>query len=256
MLRERSARASPRSHRLPVGSPWGEAGAPGSTPGAPLMITAGNTARSLRRRAPLAVVGLALLLPGASAASAAGASLRITVSPVKVRPGEKYTITVVGRFEKRELRGTAYLWEFLQYTSAACQPTAQAEDALPSSVLSLDFRGKEDGSPFTRLDHWKAGTYKGVRHVCAYLYPKVVSASSTVRPIAAADARLPRRVAPRLTVPAGGAPRSCRRRRGCRSDRTATAARRPKGCWGRRSRPCRTRAPQPRSRCDRRSRRS
>ena len=159
------------------------------------MITAGNTARSLRRRAPLAVVVLALLLAGASAASAAGASgasgasLRITVSPVKVRPGQKYTITVVGRFEKRELRGTAYMWEFLQYTPAACQPTAQAEDALPSSVLSLDFRGKEDGSPFTRLDHWKAGTYKGARHVCAYLYPKVVSANSSVRPIAAADAR-------------------------------------------------------------------
>jgi hypothetical protein len=152
------------------------------------MIRAGNTPRSIRRRLLLAGAGLTLFA-GASAASASAASLKITVSPARVRQGHKYTITVVGRFEQREVHGTPYLWEFVQYTPAACRPTAQAERTLPASELSVDFRGKERSSPFTRRDQWRAENIKGVRHVCAYLYPKVVSASSGVRPIATADAR-------------------------------------------------------------------
>jgi len=152
------------------------------------MICAGNTARLARRRALLAGVGLALFA-GAGAANAEAASLRISVSPAKVRPGQQYKITVVGNFQPREVHGTAYLWEFLQYTAGACQRTAKAENALPAADLSVDFRGRERGSPFTRLDHWRAGNFTGVRHVCAYLYPKVVSARTTVRPIATADAR-------------------------------------------------------------------
>ncbi len=153
------------------------------------MIRAANTARLVRRRALLAGAGLALFAPGVAAASAAGASLKITVSPAKVRPGQKYQITVIGQFKQRDVHGTAYLWEFLQYSGTSCKPTAQSEDMLPGSALSLDFRGKERGSPFTRVDHWKAGNYTGLRHVCAYLYPKVVSASSRVRPIATGEAR-------------------------------------------------------------------
>ncbi len=153
------------------------------------MIRAGNTARSIRRCLLLAGSALTLLLAASSSANAAGASLKVTVSPTNVRQGHNYTITVLGSFQQREIRGTAYLWEFLQYTPAACKSTAQAEHTLPASDLSLDYRGKEHGSPFTRRDRWTAGNITGVRHVCAYLYPQVVSAGSRVRPIAKADAR-------------------------------------------------------------------
>ena len=124
-----------------------------------------------------------------SPAAAAAASLKVTVSPAKVRPGKKYVITVTGTFQKRELRGTAYLWEFLQYTAAACRPTAQEENSLPSTTVSFDYAGRERSSPFTRIDRWRAGSSTGVRHVCAYLYPEVVSARSRVKPIVTADAR-------------------------------------------------------------------
>ena len=183
MLRERSARASSRSPPIAGRIALGAAGASGHTPGARLMITAGNTARSLRRRALLAGVGLALLLPARSAASAAAASLEITVSPAKVRRVSKYTITVA-----RALPDSA---------SCAGRPTSGSSSSTPrrrasrprrpstrsrASDLSLDYRGKEHGSPFTRRDRWTAGNITGVRHVCAYLYPKVVSAGSSGAP--------------------------------------------------------------------------
>lgn len=149
------------------------------------MIRARHMRRSLHRCALGVGVSVLLGFP----AGAAAASLRITVSPASVRPGRQYVIKATGSFTQREVHGTAYLWEFLQYTAAACRPTAQAENALPASTLSFDFAGKERGSPFTRIDHWKAGPHTGLRHVCAYLYPQVVSARSGVRPIAKADTR-------------------------------------------------------------------
>ena len=130
---------------------------------------------------------LAALATAAIAATSTPASLKITV-PVKVHPGQNYTIKIAGSYQPSQLQGTAYLWAFLQYSGHPCKPTAQAEAALPKSIWSLDVRRREPRSPFTRIDNWTAGALKGGRHVCAYLYPKLISNSSTVRPIATARA--------------------------------------------------------------------
>jgi hypothetical protein len=149
------------------------------------------SARSLR----IVVLGAGLAAPAliaapataASAATATPPSLKITV-PAKVRPGRNYTIKIAASYQPSQLQGTAYLWAFLQYSGHACKPTAQREAALPKSARSLDVRHTEPRSPFTRIDNWTAGNFTGARHVCAYMYPKVISRSSTVRPIATASA--------------------------------------------------------------------
>jgi hypothetical protein len=146
-------------------------------------------ARSRRivvRGAGLAAAALLAALATAAAA-ATPASLKITV-PAKVRPGRNYTIKIAGSYQPSQLQGTAYLWAFLQYSGHACKQTAQAEAGLSQSIWSLDVRRQEPRSPFTRIDNWTAGALTGARHVCAYLYPKVISKRSTVRPIATASA--------------------------------------------------------------------
>jgi hypothetical protein len=130
---------------------------------------------------------LAVPATAATAATVTPASLKITVL-AKVHPGQNYQIKIAGSYQPSQLQGTAYLWAFLQYGGHACKPTAQAEAALSQSAWSLDVRRKEPRSPFTRIDNWTAGALTGARHVCAYLYPKVISKSSTVRPIATASA--------------------------------------------------------------------
>lgn len=143
------------------------------------------------RRIVLRGAGLAAAAPLAALATASAAatpaSLKITV-PAKVHPGQNYTIKIAGSYQPIQLQGTAYLWAFLQYGGHACKATAPAERALPSSEWSLDFAGTEPRSSFTRIDHWTAGAITGERHVCAYMYPKVVSRTTTLRPIATASA--------------------------------------------------------------------
>jgi hypothetical protein len=130
---------------------------------------------------------LAILCCGVLAASASAASLKVSV-PSTVHPKQKYEIKITGAYKRSELSGTAYLVAYLQYSGHACKPTAKAERALPTSVWSLDFKGKEPRSPFTRIDNWQAGSIKGRRHVCAYMYPKVVSLASSVAPLVTASA--------------------------------------------------------------------
>jgi hypothetical protein len=132
------------------------------------------------------LIGVVAPVGIASAASPA-ASLKITV-PAKVRPGQHYEIKIAGLYAKSATQGTAYLVAFLQYTATACKPTAGAENDLPSKDWSLDFAGKEPQSPFTRIDRWTTGTLTGTRKVCAYLYPKAVSPSTKLHPIAIAAA--------------------------------------------------------------------
>jgi hypothetical protein len=130
---------------------------------------------------------LAILASGALAAAAPPASLKITV-PATVHPHKRYSIKVAGSYQLSDPHGTGYLVAYLQYGAAACKPTAQAERTLPARAWSLDYAGKEPHSPFTRIDNWTAGTLTGPRRVCAYLYPKVVSNTTRVHPIATASA--------------------------------------------------------------------
>jgi hypothetical protein len=158
------------------------------------MTWAGHKTR-LRRSALLATAGVALLAPAAWA-SARSPSLKITV-PAKVHDGENYQTKIRGTFDTRSAHRTAYLWAFIQYSADPCQATAQAEEKLPSSLISSYFTAgrkkaptgfAEAGSPFVRTDSWRAGNTYGVRHVCAYLYGSRITQASSARPIARADA--------------------------------------------------------------------
>ncbi len=136
---------------------------------------------------------LAALASGAIAATGAPASLKISV-PATVRPGQHYTIKITGSYDKTAVPTVPYLLAFIQYTRAACKPTAKAEHALPTASWSWDFYpptiGLLEPSPaFTRTDTWIAHSFTGTRHVCAYLYPKKVSLKNSATPIATTSAR-------------------------------------------------------------------
>jgi hypothetical protein len=128
---------------------------------------------------------LAAMLACSTALATAGlaATLKITV-PATVHNGQNYKVKVTGTYKPRELEGTAFLVAFLQYSGKHCQASARAEFGLPASERDLDFAGNEPKSPFTNVERWTAHNRYGPRRVCAYLYPKPVGPSDSVRPIA------------------------------------------------------------------------
>jgi hypothetical protein len=131
-----------------------------------------------------------VLCSAALAATAKPPSLKVTV-PATVHPGQQYKITITGTYDKSSLHTTPYLVAFLQYTSSVCKSTARAEYSLPATSWSWDFypAQSEPSSPFTRIDHWTAHKRLGTRRVCAYLYPKKISAkTTTVKPLVTATA--------------------------------------------------------------------
>jgi hypothetical protein len=144
-------------------------------------------------------LGAVLLLGGASASAAAAARLRLSV-PAHVWEGAAYRIDIRGSFSRRELTGSAFLISLIQFAPSACQSTAQKENAWSRRTnTGLQFylapgsdprRGRigvfERSSPFGRGDELKASSL-GSRRVCAYLYPRFISAGATTSPIARAD---------------------------------------------------------------------
>lgn len=155
--------------------------------------------RAWRHRAALAqLVTAAIVVCGSvtAARAATAPTLSVKVVPRTVHPGQTYTITITGSYDKTKIRTTPYLLAFIDYTGSACRPTVGAEFALPPADLSSDFfslhprKGGilERGSPFKRTDNWKAGAFLGSRRVCAYLYRRRVPVTSTAAPLVRASA--------------------------------------------------------------------
>jgi len=140
-----------------------------------------------------------LLLGGGFASAATAARLRLSV-PAHVRRGAAYRIDIRGSFSRRELSGSAFLISLIQFAPRACQATAQRENAWSRRTnTGLQFylapgsdprRGRigvfERSSPFGRSDELKALSL-GSRRVCAYLYPRFISAGAATSPIARAE---------------------------------------------------------------------
>ncbi len=125
---------------------------------------------------------------GSLAAEASAASLALTVSPAAVHPGQRYTVSITGAYNKRVHR-RPYLVAFIQYSGRSCRPTATAEYALPRSQWTWDvFPQAESNSPFDNVTYWKASPRLGSRRVCAYLYPGLVGPGTTAQPLAIAGA--------------------------------------------------------------------
>ena len=140
----------------------------------------------------------AAVCAGAIAGGALAASLRISVTPRTIHKGDDYTVKVTGSYKQSELTGRAYLISVLQFTAKPCKATAQLENPAVSNLpVQFYFAPKSapqkvgiflTKSPFTRIDSFSAGK-TGPRRVCAYLYPKFISASDTTAPIATASAK-------------------------------------------------------------------
>lgn len=129
---------------------------------------------------------LAILLGAVPTATAA--SLRVSVSPGKIHPGQTYKITVSGRYHRGRRHTRPYLLVFIQYSRSACQRSGTAEYALPGAYWSWDvFPKPERHSPFKHTRYWKATGRLGVRRVCAYLYPKRISSASKLAPLVRAS---------------------------------------------------------------------
>lgn len=153
-----------------------------------------SRSRSILWGGPVTVVLLAILASRALAASAP--TLKVVVKPQTVHPGQKYTITITGSYDKSAVHTVPYLLAFVQYTSGACMPTVGEEYALPRADWLSDFYpatpkkgGLLERSPsFIRIDHWQVlpareNPFLGTRHVCAYLYSKRVALTSTAKPL-------------------------------------------------------------------------
>lgn len=127
---------------------------------------------------------------GLGAADAVAASLSVRVSPASLHPGTRYSVTISGSYDRHTLTRAPYLLAFIQYGGIRCQATAPAEYAMPISRWSWDFypQRAEAMSPFKSVTYWKAGSRLGNRWVCAYLYAKQVSPSTTARPLVRASA--------------------------------------------------------------------
>jgi hypothetical protein len=145
--------------------------------------------------APLVAAAVAACGSAAAARAATRPTLSVKVVPQTVHPGQKYTITITGSFDKTQIRTTPYLLAFIDYTGSACRPTVGAEFALPPADLSSDFfpmhprrGGILEPGPFKRTDHWKAGAFLGSRRVCAYLYRQRVPVTSKAAPLVTASA--------------------------------------------------------------------
>jgi hypothetical protein len=156
------------------------------------MMATGSHSHRFGRRS--GAVGLAILCSAATAAGAGAAGLKITV-PAHLKKGASYTIEVVGHYRRAELQGQAYLISLIQFSSARCQPTAQLENQRVGNLVQFYLAppraphkvGVVETSPrFTRLDSFTANRV-GRRHVCAYLYPKLIAAGDSTAPIATAD---------------------------------------------------------------------
>ena len=120
--------------------------------------------------------------------AAEAASLTVTVSPVTVHQNQTYAITIAGRFNRRAT--TPSLLAFIQYSGSACRASAIAEYALPTSEWSWVFypQRSEPRSPFSAVFHKQTRSRFGLRRVCAYLYARKITPSSTDKPIAVASA--------------------------------------------------------------------
>lgn len=128
-------------------------------------------------------IGLGFAAP---AADAMVPSLNVAVTPAKLHPGTRYVVTITGRYNPRPK--APYLLAFIQYSAAACRPTATAEYRLPTSQWSWAIYPQiaEPRSPFKALSYWKAGWKLGSRRVCSYLYAAPVTPSTRAEPLARA----------------------------------------------------------------------
>lgn len=129
-------------------------------------------------------------MAAASAATAEAATLSVAVSPATVHQNETYAITIAGRYNKRSLHTTPRLLAFIEYTGNACRSSAMAEYALPTSKWSWVFypQRAERSSPFSVVIYERARARFGARRVCAYLYARKVTPTSTDKPLAVASA--------------------------------------------------------------------
>lgn len=127
---------------------------------------------------------------GFVATSAMAASLSVKVSPATLHPGARYVVTITGSYDRHTQPRPPYLLAFIQYGGSACQRTATAEYSLPTSRWSWDFypQRAEATSPFRTVNYWKAGSRLGNRWICAYLYAREVSPSTTAQPLVRASA--------------------------------------------------------------------
>jgi hypothetical protein len=148
--------------------------------------------RSARATGLGALVGAvcAIAPVGALAATPKAPALGVTVTPSKVRPGDKYRITITGSYDKRSVHTVPYLMAVIQYSAGACKSTVKAETALPNADWSWDFSPREGllvpSTSFSRYDTWTARTRLGTRHVCVYLYAHRVSLKSDAAPLVTA----------------------------------------------------------------------
>ena len=141
------------------------------------------------------VFGIPFLCGGALGAEASAATVTVNVR-AHVKQNKGYAVKISGSFKRSELTGQAYLISLIQYKPAACKATAQLENSeVATQSLQFYFAPAkspskvgiiEKHSPFTRTDGFTAKAL-GSRRVCVYLYPRMITATSTVRPIATAD---------------------------------------------------------------------
>jgi hypothetical protein len=118
------------------------------------------------------------------ATEASAASMTLIVSPATVHPGNRYTVSITGRYNRRT-HPRPYLVAFIQYSGQSCRSTAPAEYALGASKSTLAISPQaESKSPFKSVTYWKASSRLGPRRVCAYLYPGPVNTGTTAAPLA------------------------------------------------------------------------
>jgi hypothetical protein len=125
---------------------------------------------------------LALASSGALAATAPQPTLKVKVVPTVVKPKGKFKVYLTVTYDKKTMTTRPYLRSYVQLSGAACKPAAKAEASVSST--QADFLGTVTNSPFTRWDGWTAGSRRGTRRVCAYLY----AAKSDPRPLLTATA--------------------------------------------------------------------
>jgi hypothetical protein len=157
------------------------------------MRGGGIDTRRLLSRA--CAIGIPIVCSGALCASASAATLKVSV-PARVKQNKSYTIRINGSYKASDLTGKAYLIALIQYSSADCKATAQLENSrVKAQLLQFYFAPAkspssvgifENRSPFRRADKFTARAL-GARRICAYLYPKLISATAKVQPIATAN---------------------------------------------------------------------
>ena len=133
----------------------------------------------------LAIALASLAISAAIAPVAAAASLSIK-APGRVKHGHVFKVVVKGRYRRSQLTGTAFLVIAIQPSAGACQSTAQQENQV--AFVNVYFHGSVPHSPFKASQKFKA-VGKGSRRVCAYLYPRFITTTSGVGPIATASKR-------------------------------------------------------------------